>query len=47
VRATAEKGGKKLDSKGVHVTHPDSEGKVKEFWAFDEDQTAADEFFSS
>jgi uncharacterized protein len=47
VRVTAEKNGKKLDSKGVHITHPDSEGRVKEFWSFDEDQEAADKFFSS
>jgi ketosteroid isomerase-like protein len=47
VRTTAEKNGKKLDSRAVHVTHPDSEGRVKEFWAFDEDQAAADKFFSS
>jgi uncharacterized protein len=47
VQATAEKAGKKLDNKGVHVTHRDSEGRIKEFWAFDEDQAAADEFFSS
>lgn len=47
VRETAEKGGKKLDRRAVHVTHPDSEGRVKEFWAFDEDQAAGDAFFSS
>ena len=45
VRQTAQKGGKKLDSKAVHVTHPDSAGRVTEFWAFDEDQAAMDEFF--
>ena len=46
VRATAERPGKKLDSKPAHVTHPDSEGRVKEFWAFDEDQGTTDEFYS-
>ena len=45
VRATAEKGGKKLDSKAVHVTHPDSAGRVTEFWAFEEDPAAMDAFF--
>jgi uncharacterized protein len=46
VTATAERNGKKLDTKQVHLTHPDSEGRVKEFWAFDEDQGATDEFYS-
>jgi ketosteroid isomerase-like protein len=45
VRETAQKGGKKLDSKAVHVTHPDSAGRVTEFWSFEEDQGALDEFF--
>ncbi len=47
VRETAEKNGKKLDHRAVHITHPDSEGRVKEFWAFEEDQAAGDAFFSS
>lgn len=47
VRETAEKDGKKWDSRSVHISHPDSEGRVKEFWAFTEDQAAADAFFSS
>jgi ketosteroid isomerase-like protein len=47
VRQTAEKGGKKWDSRGVHIVHPDSEGRVKEFWGFTEDEAAADAFFSS
>jgi ketosteroid isomerase-like protein len=47
VRATAEKNGKKFEDNAVHITHPDSEGRVKEFWAFQENQAAADEFFSS
>jgi hypothetical protein len=46
VRETAEKDGKKWDSNAVHITHPDSEGRVKEFWAFQENQVAADEFFA-
>ena len=44
--ATAERNGKKLDTRQVHVTHPDSEGRVKEFWAFDENQAASDQFYS-
>lgn len=47
VRQTAEKDGKKFESRAVHVTHADSEGRVKEFWAFEEDQAAGDAFFSS
>jgi hypothetical protein len=46
-RATAERDGKKLDSRGVHISHPDSEGRVKEFWAFSENTTAEDAIFSS
>ena len=46
VTATAEKDGKKRVAKAVHVTHPDSQGKTKEFWAFEEDQAGADAFFS-
>jgi uncharacterized protein len=44
--ATAERNGKKLDTRQVHITHPDSEGRVKEFWAFDENQAASDQFYS-
>ena len=46
VRATAQRSGKKLDTKQVHISHPDSEGRTKEFWAFDEDQGKTDEFYS-
>lgn len=46
VTETAEKDGKKYENRAVHVTHPDSEGRVKEFWAFNEDQAAGDAFFS-
>jgi uncharacterized protein len=46
VRETAEKNGKKWDSRAVHIAHPDSEGRVKEFWAFQENSAAADEFFA-
>jgi ketosteroid isomerase-like protein len=47
VRETAEIAGKKWDGKSVHISHPDSEGRVKEFWSFSENQTAADDFFKS
>jgi ketosteroid isomerase-like protein len=47
VHSSAERNGKKLDSKAVHVTHADPQGRVKEFWAFEEDSAAADAFFSS
>jgi uncharacterized protein len=47
VSVTAEKAGKKFEGRAVHVTHPDAEGRVKEFWSFDEDQAAGDAFFSS
>jgi uncharacterized protein len=42
----AEKDGKKLESRAVHVIHTDSEGRDKEFWAFQEDQAAADAFWA-
>ena len=45
VRETAEKDDKKWDGRSVHVTHTDSEGRIKEFWAFQEDQAAADAFW--
>ncbi|HVD47197.1 MAG TPA: nuclear transport factor 2 family protein [Candidatus Limnocylindria bacterium] len=45
VHETAARNSKKWDSKAVHITHPDSEGRIKEFWAFQENSTAADEFF--
>ena len=46
VNQTAQRGGEKLDSRAVHITHTDPEGRIKEFWAFAEDQAAADAFFS-
>jgi ketosteroid isomerase-like protein len=46
VTETAEKDGKKYENRAVHITHPDSQGRVKEFWAFNEDQAAGDAFFS-
>jgi uncharacterized protein len=46
VTERAERNSKKWESRAVHVTHPDSEGRIKEFWAFQEDQAAADAFWS-
>lgn len=46
VTERAERNGKKWESRAVHVTHPDSEGRIKEFWAFQEDQAAADAFMA-
>jgi ketosteroid isomerase-like protein len=45
VTERAEKGGKKLESRAVHVVHTDSDSRTKEFWAFQEDQAAADAFW--
>jgi uncharacterized protein len=45
VTERAEKGGKKWESRAVHVIHTDSDGRTKEFWAFQEDQAAADAFW--
>jgi ketosteroid isomerase-like protein len=46
VTESAERNGKKWVSRAVHVTHPDAEGRAKEFWAFQEDQAATDAFWS-
>ena len=45
VTERAEKGGKKWESRAVHVIHTDADGRTKEFWAFQEDQAAADDFW--
>jgi ketosteroid isomerase-like protein len=45
VTARAEKDGKKLESRAVHVIHTDSDGRNKEFWSFEEDQRATDAFW--
>lgn len=43
---TAERDGKRFESNVIHVSHPDSEGRTKEFWVFQENQAEADAFFS-
>jgi ketosteroid isomerase-like protein len=45
VTERANKDGKSWESRAVHVSHIDSEGRNKEFWAFQEDQAAADAFW--
>lgn len=39
--------GKTREDRFVDVVHPDSEGRVKEFWRFFEDQVGALEFLES
>jgi uncharacterized protein len=46
VNELAERKGMQWDGRSVHITHLDSEGRTKEFWAFQEDQEAADRFFA-
>lgn len=41
------RGGKTLEERAVDIIHPDSEGRVKEFWRFAEDQGAFDEFVAN
>ena len=45
VTERAEKDGKKWESRAVHVIHTDSDGRNKEFWAFQEDQAATDAYW--
>ena len=44
---TLKKVGRTLSMKATDVIHPDSEGRVKEFWRFQEDQGVLDEFLNS
>ena len=46
VTETAERNGKKWESRAVHVVHSDSEGRNTEFWAFHADQAAGDAFWA-
>lgn len=46
VQARAQRDGKTLDEKAVHVWHISPEGKATEFWGFSEDITKGDDFFS-
>jgi|SRR5437660_8939206 len=46
VTNTAERKGKRLAWRSANITHGDAEGRVTEFWGFNEDSQAVDEFFS-
>lgn len=46
VTERAHTNGKSWVSRAVHITHPDAEGRVKEFWAFQEDHAASDAFWA-
>ncbi|HEX6548882.1 MAG TPA: nuclear transport factor 2 family protein [Candidatus Dormibacteraeota bacterium] len=46
VTERAERDGKQWEGRAVHITHPNSEGQVAEFWAFFEDPAAGDAFWS-
>jgi hypothetical protein len=41
----AERNGKKWESRAVQVIHTDSDGRIQEFFAFQEDQRATDAFW--
>jgi ketosteroid isomerase-like protein len=45
VTNTAERKGKRLEWRAVNVSHADAEGRVTEFWAFNENSAELDEFF--
>ena len=45
VNGTDTRGDKTLEGRTVHVFHME-DGKLKEFWAFAEDQSVVDEFWS-
>ena len=45
--STITRNGKTRDDRFVDVVHPDSEGRVKEFWRLFEDQVGALEFLES
>lgn len=45
VNQTAERGGKKIEGRSVHVGHW-NDGKLTEFWSIQEDQAAFDDFLA-
>jgi uncharacterized protein len=45
VTGTAERAGRRVQQKVVHVFHLNAEGKVTDWWNFWEDQAALDELF--
>lgn len=46
VTESAERNGKKWKSRAAHVVHADSDGRTREFWAFQEDQADTDAFWA-
>jgi ketosteroid isomerase-like protein len=46
VTESAERNGKKWESRAAHVVHTDSDGRTREFWAFQEDQADTDAFWA-
>lgn len=46
VTSMGERKGKKWEGRSVHINHADSDGRTKEFWAFEENQPGLDEFFA-
>jgi uncharacterized protein len=46
VTMSAKRDGRTFDQRAVHVFEVDDEGRSKEFWSFEEDQAAGDEFWS-
>jgi ketosteroid isomerase-like protein len=43
--ATVSRGGNTFDGRAVHITHV-ADGQITEFWNYQEDQAAADAFWS-
>ena len=41
----ADNSGRKFEGRAVHVIHFDGDGRIKEFWGFQEDQAAAATFW--
>jgi uncharacterized protein len=46
VTGTAERAGKRVEQKVVHVFHMNADGKVSDWWNFWEDQAALDDLFA-
>jgi ketosteroid isomerase-like protein len=42
---TAQRSGKRIEQKVVHVFHTNTDGKVTDWWNFWEDQAALDDLF--
>jgi ketosteroid isomerase-like protein len=46
VQEKAQRKGRRLNTREVHVYHVDGEGRATEFWEFTEDQVSYDAFWS-